>query len=59
MGLVLSVTLAYVGFTRSKEEMRAGERTTFLRQRVESPRAGTDPVRFQSLHSFRARLDRL
>ena len=59
MGLVLSVTLAYVGLTRSKEEMQTGERTTFLRQRVESPRAATDLVRFQSLHSFRARLDQL
>jgi len=59
MGLVLSVTLAYVGLTRSKEGMRTERRTTFLLQRVESPRAGTDLVRFQSLHSFRARLDRL
>jgi hypothetical protein len=59
MGLVLSVTLAYVGFTRSNEGMRAGERTTFLRQRVESPRAATGPARFQSLHSFQARLDQV
>ena len=56
MGLVLSVTLAYVWLRGSKEGMGSGERTTFLRQRAESPRAATDLVRFQSLRSFLARL---